>query len=235
MKVARMLLLTLLTCRSHSHMAHGREVQVCPVRAANDATLVETSPLALPELGRWMIDATGLPAHWLGEIFEGKKLREPINVVIIDRSAATAEDAVTGVIEGSTRAGYPIRMGHSTGYRALIAGELHHQLPKGWDDAFSNHLFETTNNHGRIFGPSLQRQFYVFVGAFSREAVSLFHWPEHRYASFNKARDEFAASMDRHTKFKASGYLDMSNALLNEPDVSTGDHDGKAVILCAGT
>ena len=28
-----------------------------------------------------MLDHSGSPAHWLGEIYQGKKLREPINVV----------------------------------------------------------------------------------------------------------------------------------------------------------
>src|SRR5829696_6110408 len=105
-------------------------------------------------------------------------------------------------------------MGHSTGYRALIAGEPHEQLPTGWDDAFSNHLFEVTNNHGRIFGPLQQGGFYFFIGAFSRGQVSLLHWPEHRHASFTKARDEYAASLDRQTGFKVAGFLEMQTPSL---------------------
>ena len=123
-------------------------------------------------------------------------------------------------------------MGHSTGYRALIADEPHDQLPTGWDDAFSNHLFEVTNNHGRIFGPFQQGRSYVFIGAFSREQVSLLHWPEHRYASFTKARDEYAASLNRQTDFKVTGLLDMHNSIVDDPNVTTGDHDGKA-LFCA--
>jgi hypothetical protein len=187
----------------------------------------------LPDLGKWLIDHSGSPAHWLGEIYNGKKLREPINVVIVDTLATTADAAKTRVVEASTRAGYPIRMGHSSGYRAIIQGQAYGQLPSGWDDAFSNHLFEVTNNHGRIFGPYQQGGSYIFVGAFSREAVSLLRWPEHRYASFNKARNEFAASLDRETEFKVTGYLDMHNAVGDHPSVTTGDHDGRAVVVCA--
>ena len=127
----------------------------------------------LPELGKWMLDHRGSPAHWLGEIYLGKKLREPINVVIVDPHAASVDHAKERIVEASARAGYRIRIGHSSGYRALIAGEPHHQLPTGWDCAFSNHLFEVTNNHGRIFGPFQHVQSFVLIGAFS--------------ASFNKA------------------------------------------------
>src|SRR5215203_5150644 len=37
-----------------------------------------TQPEGFPVLGRWMIGPDGTPAHWLGEIYMGKKLREPI-------------------------------------------------------------------------------------------------------------------------------------------------------------
>jgi hypothetical protein len=32
-------------------------------------------------------------------------------------------------------------------------------------------VFELSNNHGRIFGPHWMSRAYVFIGAFSREAV----------------------------------------------------------------
>jgi hypothetical protein len=112
-----------------------------------------------------MLDHSGSPAHWLEEIYQGKKLREPINVVIVDTQATSVDDAKERFVEASARAGYTIRMGHSSGYRALIAGEPHDQLPTGWDDAFSNHLFEVTNNHGRMFGPIQHGRSYILIGA----------------------------------------------------------------------
>ena len=75
-----------------------------------------------------MLDRSGSPAHWLGEIYDGKKLREPINVVLVDTRAASVEDAKARVVETSSKAGYTIRMGHSTGYRALIADEPHDRM-----------------------------------------------------------------------------------------------------------
>ena len=70
-----------------------------------------------------------------------------------------------GLLAAAARAGYPIRFGHSTGYQGFIGEGLYAQLPQGRDDAFSNDIFEVSNNHGRIFGPhqfarlSLRRRF----------------------------------------------------------------------------
>ena len=214
-------------------MAQASDLQICAGSVASEDKGADTVRAYGVELGKWMIDHSGSPAHWLGEIHQGKRLREPINIVIVDTLATTADGAKARVVGASTRAGYPIRMGHSTGYRAFIQGQPYAQLPTGWDDAFSNHLFEMTNNHGRIFGPYQHGEYYIFVGAFSREAVSLLHWPEHRYASFNKARDEYAASVDRQTDFLFTGYIDMHNAITDDPSITTGDHDGKAALLCA--
>ena len=85
-----------------------------------------------------------------------------------------------------------MRIGHSTGYHGFIAGTLYGQLPQGRDDAFSNRIFEESNNHGRVFGPHRFDGRYIFIAAFSREQVNLMHWPAHRYESFNAARDGFA-------------------------------------------
>lgn len=146
------------------------------------------TPPDLPQIGKWMIAPDGNPAHWLGELYLGKGLREPINVIIVDEAATDADDASARIIKASGAAGYPIRFGHSTGYQAFIGEQLFPQLPKGRNDAFSNEPFELGNNHGRIFGPYGASDSYVFVAAFSREEVDPFRTPGHRYASFNRAR-----------------------------------------------
>jgi hypothetical protein len=192
-------------------------------------------PPGLPEIGKWMIDQNGAVAHWLGEIYDGKHLHEPINVIVVDAGAASAAHARQRLVEATTAAGYPIRFGHSAGYRGYIAGELYAQLPAGRDDAFSNRVFELSNNHGRIFGPHLMGDAYVFIGAFSREAVDILRWPGHRYASFNQARDDFARALDLRTPFKSAGFVALENAILGDPNVTTGDHDGRAVLLRAGS
>jgi hypothetical protein len=71
------------------------------------------------------------------------------------------------------------------------------------------------------------------VAAFSREEVDPFRWLGHRYASFNKARDDFTQKLDRATPFKVSGFVRLDNAILDDPAVTTGDHDGMAVLVRA--
>jgi hypothetical protein len=191
-------------------------------------------PEGLPATGKWMLTARGVPSDWLGEIYRGKNLREPINVIIVDEAASDPEDAKARLLNAAARAGYPIRFGHSTGYQGAIGGQLYGQMPQGRDDAFSNDVFEVSNNHGRIFGPHPFGQAYVFIGAFSREEVDPFRDPPHRYGSFNRARDDFTQSLDRNTAYAVTGFVNLGNALIGDPDLTSGDHDGIAVVLRVG-
>jgi hypothetical protein len=200
-----------------------------PVTLAAEAV---AKPPGLPAVGRWMIARDGSIAHWLGEIVNGKRLHEPINVILIDEGATSAEDASKRLVAAATAAGFPVRFGHSTGYRGFIGGALYSQLPQGRDDAFSNRIFEESNNHGRIFGPHRFEGGYVFTGAFSRERVNLLEWPGHRYASFNEARDAFARGLDARTAFKAAGFVPLGNAV-DDAQITTGDHDGRAALMRA--
>jgi hypothetical protein len=211
---------------------------IVPMHAQQDAPpalAVEAvaNPPGLPTIGRWMIAPDGTIAHWLGEIVGGKRLHEPVNVILIDEGAGSADDARRRLLAATAAAGYPVRFGHSTGYRGLIGGVLYSQLPQGSDDAFSNHIFEETNNHGRLFGPHRFDGGYLFIGAFSRERVNLLHWPGHRYTSFNQARDDFARGLEAHTAFKAAGFVPLGNVVTDDAQITTGDHDGRAVALRA--
>ena len=192
------------------------------------------NPPGLPAIGKWMIAADGTVAHWLGEIHQGKRLHEPINVILIDEGATGADDARTRLVAAAAAAGYPVRFGHSTGYRGLIGGDLHDQLPQGRDDAFADRIFEESNNHGRVFGPHRVGEGFAFIAAFSRERVYFLEWPAHRYDSFNEARDDLARRLDTATAFKAEGRVPLGNAITGHPHVTTGDHDGHAVLLRAG-
>ena len=65
--------------RAHA-CAAGRAACACGEAVAN--------PPGLPAIGRWMIARDGTIAHWLGEIVDGKRLHEPVNVILIDEGAA---------------------------------------------------------------------------------------------------------------------------------------------------
>ena len=192
------------------------------------------TPEGLPAIGRWMLTAQSVPSDWLGEIYEGRNLREPINVIIVDEGASSADDTKARLLAAAARAGYPIRFGHSTGYQGFIGGQLYAQLPQGRDDAFSNDIFEVSNNHGRIFGPHQFGQGYLFAGAFSREEIDPIRDPPHSYGSFNRARDDFTQRLNRSTDFKVSRFVDLGNALIGDPKLTTGDHDGIAVVVRVG-
>ena len=177
--------------------------QQTPPPAIADAEIA--APPGLPAIGKWMVGPDGAIAHWLGQTYEGKHLHEPINVILVDAGATSADHARERFLAATAAAGYPVRFGHSTGYRGFIGGGRYAQLPQGRDDAFSNRLFEESNNHGRVFGPHPFGEAYVFIGAFSREQVDLLRWPGHKYASFNQARDDFARDLDARSVFKSAG------------------------------
>lgn len=154
-------------------------------------------------------------------------------MILVDAAADGADDARRRLVAAAQAAGYPVRFGHSAGYRALIGSQLYPQLPAGRDEAFSNHIFELNNNHGRLFGPHRMGDVYASIGAFSREEVRPLRSPEHGYASFNRARDEFSQSLERRSPFRISGFVNLANAIVGDPEITTGDHDGLAVVLRA--
>lgn len=190
-------------------------------------------PKGLPAIGKWMLDPDLTPAHWLGEIYHGKPLREPINIILIDQAAGSVQEARQRLLQASAAAGYPAREGHSAGYFGYVGDYLHPELPGGRHRALSNRPFEVDNNHGRLFGPCRPRDGYVFIGAFSREKVDPFAHIKHQFVSFNRARDDYAERMEQHTAFARRGWVELNNALIGTAPAHTGDHDGLAVLLVA--
>ena len=190
-----------------------------------------THPQGLPQIGKWMLNAQGEPAHWLGELHRGKNLRETINIIVVDTLAPSAVEARKRLVQDLAAAGYLIREGHSTGYRGYIDGVVYEQTPEGKEQAFSNEPFETRNNHGRMFGPHPYRGGWLFIGAFSRERMDLLDKVKHRYVSFNQARDDLSQRLDSKTHYRIRAFLDLENALIDNPTCTSGDHDRIAVLL----
>jgi hypothetical protein len=193
----------------------------------------KTEPPGLPEIGLWMISREGTVADWLGEAYQGKKLLEPINVILVDTFATSVADAVSRLQAACDKSGFPQREGHSGGYSAQIGASLFTQCPPGTEDTFSDEPFAFGNNHGRIFGPVEWKGAYYFTAAFSREGVDLVTKVKHIYESFDRARDSFAKRMSENSEYKISSYLALGNAILGSDSLTTGDHDGVAVLLKA--
>lgn len=95
----------------------------------------------LGEVGRWMITKDLVPATWLGEKLGGRTLREPVNVLLIDRAARTPQEAAARLLTAMTAAGYVPRGGHSNGYWGEVGGRPSPMLPAGPGEAFSTRPF----------------------------------------------------------------------------------------------
>jgi hypothetical protein len=188
-------------------------------------------PGGYPPFCKWMLAPDLEVAHWLGARIDGKHLVEPLNVVILDSRSRDPREAQDNLEAALASAGFPRRFGHSAGYFAYVDGRLYPQLPAGPHRAYADEPFELPNDHGRVFGPVPVGGRYLFVAGFSRETVAPLSLVKHRYVSFNHARDRLAERLDRNTAFKRRGYVDLQNRLTFEADHSTGDHDGRAVVL----
>ncbi len=209
-------------------------------QAATAAMVTPASPVArgtvvvpgLPAIGKWMLDSTLGVAHWLGRKAGGRELQEPINVIVIDHVATTPDEATQRLVIALAAAGFEIYAGHSSGYHAVIGGQLLNQLPNGPREAFADGPPAGPSNHGRMFGPVPLDSGYLFTGAFSREIVSPIV-RGHLYGSFDRARDELATRLDTSTGYHVAGFVNLDNAIVGDPTLWTGDHDGVAVMLVA--
>ena len=197
-------------------------------------TLPTVEQTHLPEglqIGRWLLTGREVPANWLGQKFQGKMMREPINVILVDEFAVTPEAAVKYLLESCEAIGYLSRPGHSSDYRGQIGNVIYSQLPRQQNHAFSNAMYILPNNHGRIFGRHFFAGYYYFSGALSREAINLFAEVRHVYASFEMAKQDFAARMQANGRYFVVGAIAMENVFLPSESMTTGDHDGTAVLL----
>lgn len=188
-------------------------------------------PPNLPPLGKWMYNSDKKYSEWLGENLNGKSLREPINLVLVDSISKSAEDAKTFLINNFKLAGFDVRAGHSSGYFGFIENTQYPQLPDKPNHAFSDEPFEKDNNHGRVFGPCVINGVYYFTAAFSREKVVV-NIPIHKFESFVAARNKIAENLNAESKYKVAGKVDMQNRLETDK-ITTGDHDGRAILLSA--
>lgn len=185
----------------------------------------------VPSIGKWMVAPSGQVANWLGQRVDGKEIYEPINVILFDPIAKTAVEAQDRLVAASTAANFPARSGHSSGYGAIIDGAVYPELPWGPGNAFSDEPFVLSNNHGRIFGPHQLPTGWLFVGAFSREAIAPTEQVKHSYESLNRSRDAFAHGMVTRANYRIASFISLGNAILDQPTRETGDHDGIAILL----
>ncbi|HRY32616.1 MAG TPA: hypothetical protein P5531_06585 [Bacteroidales bacterium] len=182
---------------------------------------------SLPEIHPWMIKPDGSgPAMWLDrKQSDGRYIREPINMVIVDRMAGSREDAVNRLTEAMTRAGFAPRFGHSGGYLGMIGGRRYPQQPDQPDYAFSDCMWAFPNNHCRLFGPAFYMGAWIWTGSCSREkGIS------HDYVSFMVSREKLADALVRYANATRAGNMNLGNRM-DDATAGTGDHDGFAALL----
>ncbi|HUX41768.1 MAG TPA: hypothetical protein VMV83_11430 [Rectinemataceae bacterium] len=184
----------------------------------------------LPDIGYWMLDSKGEVANWLGIRATGKRVAEPINVIIVDRFSPDAQSAIFMLEKALRENGFPGRGGHSKGYAALIGGARCPELLVGSKATYSDASFLSENDHGRIFGPFDTGKGFVFVAAFSRERPDTFRM-RHVLVSFNVARDIVAGALKASGSYQIEGFVPLGNALFWSPTRTTWDHDGNAVLI----
>ena len=184
-----------------------------------------------PHFGLWMLNSSGQESNWLSQKYKGKEMREPINIILIDEVSSSPEEAKKRLSDNCLLAGYDSRTGHSAGYKSLIGNVIYTQIPEESNHAFSNTFYIFPNNHGRIFGPHYHEGKYYFTGALSRETIDLFATVKHAYSSFKIARDDFAMSLNQYSGYKIMGKIDLKNLFSSEDALTTGDHDGFAIVL----
>jgi len=215
----------------HRSAPKQEESSALPVESTAVIAVDTVCIKGLPALGKWMYQADKQRAHWLGMKYRDKNLIEPINIIFIDSISKSAEEAMQRLTSELLQAGYPGRALHTGGYQGFIDTGFYQQLPREKNHAFSNHVAEMNNNHARVFGPHFFGNSYLFIAALSRENIAPFDSVKHSFASFNRARDEFAESLDQKSNYKIIDYVCMHNFILNDSLNTTADHDGIAILL----
>jgi hypothetical protein len=136
-------------------------IQICSLKADNDGIQNISNLInGLPVIGSWVYKANGDPALWLGKIYQGKYLYEPINLIIIDTISKSNDQSIMRIENLCSAINYKKHFGHSYGYFGIIDGKLFGQIPKEYRTAFSDGPSWKKSNHCRLFGPILWKENY---------------------------------------------------------------------------
>jgi len=190
-------------------------------------------PTAYGDIGKWMLESDGQISDYGGQLYSGKTLLEPVNVIIVDPTSKNSWQAAIKLNTAMFFAGFPAQPIHSTGFQGIIDATTYGQQPKGLIRGYSDNFFLFPNDHGRIFGPDPVQTStgYVWSGAFSTEELGLYNGlPTHTYVSSDMARTALAMRLISSGQATYGGMVSLDNSY-NTATTTTGDHDGYAVVL----
>lgn len=184
------------------------------------------------DIGAWLLQPNGKISNYGGVRHGGKTVLEPVNVIILDPTSKSSAESAARLDAAMTRAGFPAQPIHSTGFSGIINGAVYGQKPTGLLQAFSDNFFLVPNNHGRMFGaaPAANGAGYVWSGAFSTEQLNPANPFTHEYVSYDKARAQLARRLVASGAATVVGVVPLGNAY-DDGTLTTGDHDGYAVVL----
>jgi hypothetical protein len=212
---------------------NSAQTYVTPTIAPAIPTPADQVPTVYGAIGKWMLEFNGQISDYGGQPYGGKKLLEPVNVIIVDPTSKTSWQAARKLNTAMFWGGFPAQPIHSTGFRGILDGTTYGQQPKGLIRGYSDNFFLFTNDHGRIFGPDPVQTStgYVWSGAFSTEQLGLYNGlPTHTYVSSSMARTALAMRLILSGQATYGGLVNLDNSY-NTATTTTGDHDGYAVVL----
>ena len=170
--------------------------------------------------GRTRADVDGLKV-------EGRSLREPVNVVLIDLFAKTPQDALLRATAALDAVGLKPSDRYTHGYQAYLSGTFQPEVPAG--QVFARGIGSAREERLRLFGPWKSGDGYVFLAGIAAQNVT---GQGRTFSDFMVTREATADALSSRTAFKKKGYVD----LLSKVDTAretTADHDGCAVVLVA--
>ncbi|TPG28200.1 hypothetical protein EAH80_28205 [Mycobacterium hodleri] len=206
---------------------------VDPANATEAPNPADEAQTDYGKIGKWMLESNGQISDYGGQLYDGKTLLEPINVIIVDPTSKTKAAATRKLNAAMSWSGFPARPIHSNGFRGKIDDVTYGQLPKGFLQGFSDNSFLVTNDHGRVFGPDPVETStgYVWSASFSTEDFGTYDsHPAHLYVSSDMARTALATKLVLSGRATVVGMVPLDNAY-NTDTTTTGDHDGYAVVL----
>jgi hypothetical protein len=149
----------------------------------NSKAVNYTYTVAGVKIGCWMLKSgsTTNRADWMGKL-----PYEPITNMWRDKVAVTSTQALLQVKAHLGAKGFNQSLMHSYNYYGYINGTYKYNAT---GNTYSDDIFTHDNNHGRIFGPVKVGEYWITLGAFSRETGT-----EHKFVNFYQARDKAAGT-----------------------------------------
>ncbi|WP_131830765.1 hypothetical protein [Mycobacteroides abscessus] len=197
-------------------------------------TPTDTVDTPYGQIGKWMINADGNIANWIGRPLDGRTLYEPVNAILIDHSSTSEAQARANLVVALAKAGFPDYLAHSsTGYSGILGDSVYGQYPNGLMQVFSTGPFYVTNDHARIFGPRPialpDGSGYLWSMSISRETGYLDGRPNHEYVTFEGAEDDLAQGL-RSVGAQQLPSINLDN-VYNSAATTTGDNDGSTSVF----